>query len=306
MDRSTGTACSSATSSSTGSPSQPTTTCGRRLQGHLCCTLGLLLIARPTSTAHYRVRTVTRDGTLLAEHLLPVISCFCESATIKWQDGSILAMAEAGNTLFVCSADGHLQPISLDRPAARPRDLSVRVSRCDGLAAVCIIGEQGVTSDDSTLLQVEVLLGDLAHQRVTRRLVQASAIVEEHVDDYDAHTLLEAQVQSSCQLAFSFRGCTAVHTRVLALERGVDFIIEGASSPSWDALGRFLAVCMAGGFSLYSTAGCCLASFQVAFATVPHVHWHPESCELLCKARRDGHYVFWDVLLFSAHLTCDA
>ena len=105
---------------------------------------------------HCDIRTVTRNGTLLSEHRLNTRRPLCRTLSY---DGSLLAVAKTSDTLYVCSPDGHLQPVSLGRPAVQSGGICTQVSTCNGLAAVCVIGEHGS----------EVLIVDLAQRSVLRR-----------------------------------------------------------------------------------------------------------------------------------------
>ena len=119
------------------------------------------------------VRTVTRNGTILAEHLILTAWLECDRLTSGWQDGSLLAVASAGDNLYVCSAGGLLQVVSLGRPASKLHQNHVQVSSCNELAAVCIIGPQ-----------IEVLFVNLAQQCVVHRHILPAACFDEE-EEFD-------------------------------------------------------------------------------------------------------------------------
>ena len=102
------------------------------------------------------IRTFTCDGTLLSKHYIDAVSYSFEALLSGGQHGSVLATN--GDTLFVCSATGRLQAISLGHPAVRPCHINALVSSCNQLASVAILGRQS-----------EVLLVDLSQQQVVHR-----------------------------------------------------------------------------------------------------------------------------------------
>ena len=129
------------------------------------------------------IRTVTRSGALLAEHSFDVPVAPCRTLTSGWEDDSLLVMARTGSTLYVCSADGRLLAISLGRAALPARELCTEASTCNGLATVCIIGQQS-----------EVLIVDLAHQWVTHRHVLHGAAVDSSASMAATFTLPKASM----------------------------------------------------------------------------------------------------------------
>ena len=215
------------------------------------------------------IHIFARNGRQLAQHLpnrrlVPVHGC-----TSSWQDGSLLAISETGDTLYVCSPAGHLQAISLARPAAQARHFLHGGSKYDALVAVCIIGQQS-----------EVVLVDLAKQHVTCRHALRSVPIQA-IDYVNSINL----AQCSRGLAFCYNSLgKAAGTRVI-LNSGTElFVVPDACSPSWDLLGSFLAVKTPTGVSVYSFAGACLATVNGLPTAqpwaLPQVHWLPESSEL--------------------------
>ena len=226
--------------------------------------------------------TVTYDGTLLAHHSLATAFESCQTLTSGWQDGSLLVIAKTGDTLSVCSAGGQLQAISLDRPAAKPHEIHLRVSSCGGMAAICIMGQQP-----------EVLLVDLARQRVTQRHGLPGAA------GWPSHFQL---AQGSRSLAVSsahkqyMLEIQDVHTQVIPTAgSGAGFIIPGACSPCWDPLGRFLAVLTSTGVSVYSASGTHLAymSGLPKCGLIDRLRWQPESSGLTWEDRGDHGNTKW-------------
>ena len=234
---------------------------------------------RPPGT----MSVIAYDGTPLAEHVFNAAFFTCQTLTSGWQDGSLLTVARSGDTLHVCSAGGHLQSVSLGRPAARAELLNVWVSSCDQLAAVCIIG-----------WPPEVTVVDLAQQHVTYRhgphgLPHELAMLRNSV----------VLAQSSCHLAVCHCASNnpSDHARgttwVLAI-RGPEqaFVLQKIFSPSWDALGKFLAVAVGeASLSVYTASGTYIASLMPDLLPYPlllHVQWQPEGTELRCVGRRGG------------------
>ena len=222
------------------------------------------------------VCTLARDGTLLAEHSIYVVEDPEKTITAGWQDGSLLAAGMTDETLYVCSAGGQLQAVSLDRLAEDPVHKWTLTSSCGAMAAVCIIGALS-----------EVLIVDLAQQLVTFQCGLPDAFTQG--DDF-------ALAQTRCNLAFSHRVCekSAPQTTVLAVDGAERFVLAGTCSPSWDLLGRSLAVVdyssgMYGltGISVYDVSGCVVARvdglprLEVPGRVSAHVRWQPERCELV-------------------------
>ena len=234
------------------------------------------------------IRTVARNGSLLAEHLFNFALSFCQTLTSGWQEGSLLALAKTGETLFVLSPRGHLQAIGLGRPAAPADQLRIQASSCNGLAAVCFMGYQS-----------EVLLVDLPQQCVTHRYGLPDAAVWE--DSNMSLYKYPALAHSSRRLAYCFKEGGEHQTRVAGLgghSAGLEcFVLPGVWSPSWDWLGQFLAVLKPGSLStvwicVYSAAGTCLASLLPPMldpCCLFQVQWQPERSELRCVGRQNGH-----------------
>ena len=235
------------------------------------------------------IRTTLRDGTLVADHLFAwdIRIELGETLTNGWQDGSLLAMPGVGDTLFVCSPGGRLHSIGLGRPAAPAFHICIRASSFQGLAAVCVLGQQS-----------EVLIVDLAEQRVRDRLsLPASPMVMVNdrlaVKQYAAGYL--ALALSSCSLAVSCEPGLEGNSReirVMSLTGNPtsSWVLPGAFSPSFDPLGRFLAVLTPVNLSVYSVSSrVCLAVVTALPVADPHaelqLHWQPQRGELMCVRR---------------------
>ena len=216
------------------------------------------------------IRTVRHDGTLLSEHRIDPISVPRRTdAYHMFQDGKFLALAASGVMLYVCSTDGSLQAISLDRSAVQPERFCIQASSCNGLAAVCIMGQQS-----------EVLFVNLAQKCVVHRHDLPSTAIKYARPGEDLDL-----AQTSCSLAICHRDSN--ETRVLATDgTSAGFVLPGALRPSWDLLGRFLAVVMLPGVCVYDAKGTCLASLSMPSAVPSAVgcaelHWQPDSSELM-------------------------
>ena len=216
------------------------------------------------------IRTVLRDGTLVAEHHVDPISLSRWTWKSKLnRDGSFLASAASGERLYVCSADGSLQAIGLGRPAVPANQICIRASNCDALAAVCIIGQQA-----------EVLFVDLAQQRVMHRHDLPSTAIGHANWGEDLDLAL-----SRCSLAFCHS--ESHETRVLASDgTGAGFVLPDAFSPSWDQLGTFLAVMTPAGVRVYTASGKPLASLsRLSAEACAELHWQPDSSELMWTSK---------------------
>ena len=227
------------------------------------------------------IRTVLCDGTLIAEHRASGAVDCCKMLT---SNGNLLAVASTGDMLFVCSADGHLQAISLGRPALQPGQnmIIIQVSSCKGLAAVCIIGEQP-----------EVVFVDLAQQRVMHRHDLPEAADSNRVE----------LAQSSCSLALCHHhfGVEPVIKVLATTETGPAWLLSGAWRPAWDVLGRFLAVLTPAGMSVYSASGpqvlACLTGL-ISGNLHAHMYWLPDAGALMLVGRsRSEEYAFSRFLL---------
>ena len=170
-----------------------------------------------------------------------------------------------------------------------------QATSCNELAAVCIIDD----SDES-----EVLIVDLAQQSVASRHDLSSPAILDIVSNSEADRSQRSVAQSSSHLAISIGMSVAhidqVHTTVLSItETGAGFELPGVWSPSWDLLGRFLAVATPAGVSVYSIAGSCLASLSglPAGGMESDVHWLPHSSELMWTGEEEGDGPFTRALL---------
>ena len=224
---------------------------------------------------------IAGNGRLLGRHHFNVELKLCQTLTSDGPDGSLLAVAVTGTSLYICSPDGQLQAVCLERPAAPARQLDIQISNCDGLAAVCFLG-----------LQPEVLLVNLARQCVTHRHSLSAAAV-----DYSTTSFVGAALaRGSCNLALCHAQPNGrLGTRVVAMSEahgdsgshGLLFVLAGAWSPSWDMLGRYLAVAgRQGRVSVYNASGMRVASLRPCpepGMMMRHVQWQHESSGLRCE-----------------------
>ena len=226
------------------------------------------------------VRTVTRDGTLLAEHHLGRPVFLGPDLTSGWQDGSMLAVARTGETLFVCSPAGSLSAISLGRPAMDTLEICPHLSSCDALAAVCIIG-----------LQSEVVFVDLSRQCVASRHALPIAA---GVKCYEICQGALELAQSRHSLALCpCHGTDRAEARALSISGEELFVIPDACSLSWDQLGIFLAVAIAQArVCVYNLTGSCVISFSglrpLERRLGPLLQWQPGTTQLRCTGRGPG------------------
>ena len=253
---------------------------------------------RANPSGQCSICSVAQDGTLLADHLVKTVSFPTFSA---WQDGSLLAVTKTGDTLYVCTAAGHLQAINLGRPAAQASQIATQVSSCNGLAAVCIMGQQA-----------EVLFVDLAKQQVTYRHGLPGVAVMNDAPPGAGIKYLEL-AQSSCSLAIAsgaenlrLMNMRQAQTRVLATRKEdaswvTKFVLLGGHSPSWDQLGRFLAVMTPAGMCVWSVSGISVAKFSQRPARNHYfvLCWQPEGSELLWEGRDSSNSLFKLLLSFN-------
>ena len=226
--------------------------------------------------AQCSIRTLLRDGTLLAEHCNLAFSRgdIYES---DWQGGSLLAIATSTETLYVCSPAGQLHTISLSRPAAQASQVCTQVSSHGQLAVVCIIG-----------VQAEVLVVDLAQQHVSHR----HSLPGPEDSSFQCRELVIAQSSRSVALS-NFQhlvtgdeGRRVGENTIVLATSGSDagcLVLPGASSLSWDLLGRFLALQTLSSLRVYDMAGTCLATCPrlPALLEYSRVQWHSETSELM-------------------------
>ena len=221
------------------------------------------------------LRTMTRDGALLKEHVFGDALDAGKALTSGWQNGSLLAVARTSSTFYVCSPGGHLQAISLARPAMPMGLLHHDISTCNQLAAICVNGQQA-----------ELLLVDLAQRRM---------LYWHSLHGLPSH----GQASGSVVLALSSRNLAVwshadelsrSSVSVLSTTLASSFVLP-ASRPSWDLLGKFLAVIERQVWlSVYAASGALhqtiLLPHSLPGTEVGLFQWHSERSEVWCAGHR--------------------